>query len=481
MFNFDNTYAQLPEKFFASASALTIPKPRLLKFNHEFAEQLGVQTLDSSDELASIFSGQTILKGSQPIALAYAGHQFGHFVPKLGDGRAILLGEIVGRNKQRYDIQLKGAGRTPFSRGGDGRCPLGPAIREYIISEAMYALGVPTTRALALVTTGDFVHRNSALPGAVFTRVASSHIRIGTFEYFALQGDNEAVKILADYAIDRHYPQAKSDANPYLAFFKEVICAQTTLITKWMSLGFIHGVMNTDNTSISGETIDYGPCAFMDEFNFQQVFSSIDYHGRYSYSNQAAIILWNLSRLGDCLVPLVDSDSKKAITVLEEELSAAHNKIESNFVMEIAAKIGIERPEMKDETLVTTWLQYLQTQKYDYTLSFRELATLVSTKSVNRFFEKTSQFNDFLDMWRIRIKEQTTDDTQEKMNNVNPVFIPRNHQVERAITQAINNDFSVFEELNQVLQNPYKEQSEFSLYKQAPQANEKITATFCGT
>lgn len=480
MFEFDNTYAKLPEKFFANVTPLVVPQATLRKFNEPLAVELGKKEDYSPQQLAQIFSGQKILTGSQPIAMAYAGHQFGHFVPQLGDGRAILLGEVFATNGMRYDVQLKGAGRTPFSRGGDGRCPLGPAIREYIISEAMHALGVPTTRALAVVTTGDFVHRNRALPGAIFTRVAKSHIRVGTFEYFASREDNKAVKQLADYAIARHYPTAQEHDNPYIAFFKSVAQAQISLVSTWMSLGFIHGVMNTDNTTISGETIDYGPCAFMDEFNFHQVFSSIDHQGRYAYANQAAIILWNLSRLGDCLLPLVDQDQNKAISLLEDELAAAHRLLEQSFVAKIATKLGIENSEEDDNELITAWLQYLQTQKYDYTISFRELIKLVNAPH-NDFFENTPQFRDFLSMWKHRIRNQDTANTQKIMQEVNPVFIPRNHQVERAISQAMKDDFSVFEELNTVLQKPYVEQPQFAVYQQAPSEEQKVKATFCGT
>ncbi|BBM88276.1 protein adenylyltransferase SelO [Candidatus Uabimicrobium amorphum] len=480
MFEFDNTYTKLPSKFFANVNPLTVPQAKLIKFNETLAHELGKNGEYSSQQLAEIFAGQTILEGSQPIAMAYAGHQFGHFVPQLGDGRAILLGEVVAKNGVRYDIQLKGAGRTPFSRGGDGRCPLGPALREYIVSEAMHALGVPTTRALAIVTTGDFVYRNSKLPGAIFTRVAKSHIRVGTFEYFASRRNKDAIQQLADYAIARHYPKAQEHDNPYIAFFRSVAEAQISLVTTWMSLGFIHGVMNTDNTSISGETIDFGPCAFMDEFNFHKVFSSIDHQGRYAYANQAAIIMWNLSRLGDCLLELVHKDQKKAISILEEELEVAHNLLEKSFTQKIAAKLGIEDSCEEDHEMITAWLQYLQKQKYDYTISFRELTKLVNV-SQNNFFENNVEFRDFLSMWRHRIKTQDANETQKKMQQVNPIFIPRNHQVERAISHAMQDDFSVFEELNKVLQKPYEEQPQFEEYQKAPREEQKVQATFCGT
>ena len=485
MFQFDNTYARLPEKFYARVSPAKVPKPALIKWNADLARQLGAQGESLSDrEMAEIFTGQKVLPGSEPIALAYAGHQFGQFVPQLGDGRALLLGEVVDPSGQRHDIQFKGSGITPFSRSGDGKAPLGPVLREYIVSEALHHLGVPTTRSLAAASTGDLVYRERALPGGILTRVAASHIRVGTFEYFAAQRDVENLKILLDYSIQRHYPEIQKNSEAYLHFFREVGLAQIELVTNWMALGFIHGVMNTDNMSIAGETIDLGPCAFMDQFRFNQVFSSIDQFGRYSYSNQAQIALWNLSRLGSCLVHLAGDGAKEAAEALNKELESLGTLIEQRYNSKMLKKLGIFKDvQPRDGELVHQWLSYLETQQLDYTLSFRNLANLVENDTDSNLFERSSTFQAFYQAWQKRVQNQDLDSRtiKEEMNRVNPVFIPRNHKIEQVIEAGLKGDFSLFHEMHEVLKRPYEEQEAFSSYKSGPRPEEVVRATFCGT
>ncbi|MFZ4713149.1 MAG: protein adenylyltransferase SelO [Bacteriovoracaceae bacterium] len=475
---FENSYSLLPDKFFAQASPALFPHAKLISINHELANELGFdETKYSEEELAQIFSGQKILEGSHFLALAYAGHQFGQFVPSLGDGRAILLGEVKGKNHKRYDLQLKGSGPTHFSRRGDGKSALGPVVREYIVSEAMFHLGVPTTRALAAVATGEFVARESEMPGGVFTRVASSHLRIGTFEYFAARGDLDALKALVQYSLKRHYPDVEGP-NSALILMQSVIKAQVHLVSKWMSLGFIHGVMNTDNMSISGETIDFGPCAFMDYFNPNQVYSYIDRQGRYSYLNQSNILVWNLSRLADCLIPLVDSDEKQAIQILNTELSKIKELFKEDFHQNILKKLGISAAtNTENETMVQLWFEYLAKEKLDFTLSFRHLSQMSKgeTNTPDHFFKNTKEFHHFLSLWT-----KVSPDI-DMMNGVNPIYIPRNHQVEKAIQASLQGDYSLFFKMNQLLKSPYTEQVGFSGYELAPNQSEVIKNTFCGT
>jgi len=480
MFNFDHTYLKLPDAFYAHVVADEFPQPKLLAFNSEFAEQeleLKFRGLHDQD-LADIFSGQKLPEHAKPIALAYAGHQFGHFVPQLGDGRALLLGETLTSKGKRYDVQLKGAGPTPFSRNGDGKSSLGPVIREYIVSEAMHYLNVPTTRALAAVLTGEEEFREQALPGAVFTRVASSHIRVGTFEYFAVRRDVENLKVLADYAMARHYAEIdKEDPNKYLSFLERVAKAQAHMVALWLSYGFIHGVMNTDNMSISGETIDYGPCAFMDNFSFDKVFSSIDRGGRYRYQNQIPIAKWNLTRLASCLIPLVHENEKKAIVLLEETLEKCFHFYEASYRVVMAKKLGIFEATPGDDDLIKSWLQYLEKQDLDFTLSFRNLSEASCGLSSN------PSFQEFYSNWQSRLaaQSQTIEAVKELMRSVNPVFIPRNHQVEAAIQAALKGDLTLFNELNLVLKKPFHDQAQFKRYQFAPEPEERIGATFCGT
>ena len=484
-FPFDNTYIHLPNHFYAKVVPDRFPNPTLIQLNQNLAKQIGLDLEGlTPEELALIFSGQKISSEASPIALAYSGHQFGHFVPLLGDGRAALLGEVLGVDGKRYDVQLKGSGQTPFSRNGDGRSALGPVLREYILSEAMHRLGIPTTRALAAVETGEQVYRQEGfLPGGVFTRIALGHLRIGTFEYPASRGDIKGLQALADYAISRHYSNLKEEDDSYFLFFQEVGKAQISLVAKWMGLGFIHGVMNTDNTSISGETIDYGPCAFLDEFHSQKVFSSIDSQGRYAYGNQGAILLWNLSRLANCLIPLVNSDQKKAIKKLEKELESMQTLFEKTLLKHMGLKLGLSEMKENDQKLVDGWLDYLQKEKLDYTLSFRNLSKLLNDAVTDNFFNDTPNFRAFKLAWQERLKceNNTLKDIIKMMEEINPWIIPRNHQVERTISKAMEGDFSLFYRLNDVLSHPYKENPSFSEYALPPTAKEIVKETFCGT
>jgi len=470
--NFDNSYAALPRIFHATVNPDEVPAPALLAWNRELALELGLDSLQYDEErLAGIFSGSVALEGSQPISMAYAGHQFGYFVPQLGDGRAALLGEIVTGAGRRFDIQLKGSGRTPFSRGGDGKSWLGPVLREYILSEAMHHLGVPTTRALAAVGTGETVYRESPVPGGVFTRVAASHLRVGTFEYFAERNDVESLRTLADYAIDRHYPEARDEKSAYIGFFGCVAERQARLIAHWMSVGFIHGVMNTDNTAISGETIDYGPAAYMDEFRFNKVFSSIDTHGRYAYANQPAIAQWNLARLADTLLALgVDKEELEAVLADFPDRYGVH------YLALMGPKLGLYDVQETDAGLIAEWLKHLDDNGLDYTLSFRELASRTDAADDNRF-------GHFETKWRRRLANQGKAPTEISsfMNSVNPLFIPRNHRVEQAIDEAVGGDLTVFNDMNTVLAQPFTEQPGLSDYAKAPTVRERVTRTFCGT
>lgn len=491
MFDFDNTYIKLPEDFYQKVSPSSAVAPKLIAFNTDLARELGAN-LESIDEkkLTDIFSGKEILPGSMPIAQAYAGHQFGNFVPSLGDGRAILLGETVTPKGLRVDIQLKGSGRTTFSRRGDGRSALGPVIREYILSEAMHALKIPTTRALAAVTSGDQVYRESIVPGGILTRVASSHIRVGTFEYFSCRENLSAVKQLADYSINRHYQQLTGRENIYFEFFKAVAKRKLSLVAKWMSVGFIHGVMNTDNTSISGETIDFGPCAFMDQFNYQKVFSSIDRNGRYAYQKQADIALWNLSSLANCLIPIMDTDtdSDEMSAIFKQELENLSGYFNSLWIQEMGKKLGLFSVTQEDQGLIHSWLHYLEQESLDFTNSFQDLTVFLNQNELSQgesqtIFKRTTEFDHFLSSWKKRLNQQAQDIEESKnlMQQSNPVFIPRNHQVEKAIAQAIEGNYEHFHRLNLVLANPFTDQEEHQALRDTPKEDEVVRQTFCGT
>ncbi len=476
MIPFANTYARLPERFYARLAPTPVAAPRLVRLNTALAAQLG---LDPDDLTADVLSGNLVPEGAEPMALAYAGHQFGNFVPQLGDGRANLLGEVAGR-----DIQLKGAGRTPFSRGGDGRAALGPVLREYLISEAMHALGVPTTRALAAVTTGEPVARETMLPGAIVTRVASSHIRVGTFQYFAARQDTDGVRALADYAIARHYP----DVSGYKAFLEAVIARQAELIARWLLIGFIHGVMNTDNCSIAGETIDYGPCAFMDAYDPATVFSSIDRQGRYAYGNQPRIAVWNLARLAETLLPLLADDDDQAVAIAQETLSGFGRTFEAAYFGGLRRKIGLSVERDGDNALAQDLLTAMAKNQADFTLTFRGLCNAAvkpeRDAAVRDLFVDPSAYDAWAARWRQRLAFafETPEARRDAMRAVNPAYIPRNHNVEAALNAAIeNDDFGPFEALLTVLSRPFDDQPGFARYAAPPAPSERVHQTFCGT
>jgi len=485
--SFENTYAALPDRFYARIVPSAAKAPELVKANDELARRLGLDPdwLRSPDGI-QFLSGKETAPSSQPIAMAYAGHQFGHFVPQLGDGRAILLGEIVGPEGSRFDIHLKGAGRTPFSRGGDGKAALGPVLREYVVSEAMAALGIPTTRALAALTTGELVLRERTLPGAVIVRVASSHIRVGTFQYFAARRDHEAVRMLADYAMRRHYPHAAAAERPYRALLDAVIAAQAKLIARWLAFGFIHGVMNTDNTAISGETIDYGPCAFMDTYHPAAVFSSIDRQGRYAYGNQPEMALWNLTRFAETLLPLLSEDQDKAVAQAEEALDAFAPAFQAHYISGFRGKLGLATEREEDSSLVQGLLGAMAGNQVDFTLLFRRLADALEPQGeacVRELFANPPDFDEWVLKWRARIEQDPQDpERRAAMLAVNPAYIPRNHRVEAMIEAAVDDsDFDPFEELLQVLSAPFDARPEFARYETPPRPEERVLATFCGT
>jgi uncharacterized protein YdiU (UPF0061 family) len=488
-FPFQNTYTALPDGFFARVAPTPVASPRLIKLNRPLAVRLGLDPdrLESPEGI-EILAGKRIPDGAEPIAMAYAGHQFGHFVPQLGDGRAILLGEVIDIDGVRRDIQLKGSGPTPFSRRGDGRAALGPVLREYIVSEAMAALGIPTTRSLAATITGESVIRETALPGAVLTRVASSHIRVGTFQYFAARGDTEGVRRLADHAIVRHYPRAAQAERPYHALLEGVITRQAELVARWLLVGFIHGVMNTDNTSISGETIDYGPCAFMDHYDPAAVFSSIDEQGRYAYANQPRIALWNLTRLAECLLPLFSDDKDKAIEQAQQILAEFPGKFTAAYQSGLLRKIGLFTGQDGDETLVQDLLDAMAKNQADFTLAFRRLSDAAEDATrdseVRQHFADPAAFDEWAARWRQRIggEPQMPAERAAMMRNVNPAVIPRNHRIEAVIQAAVRrDDYEPFEELLAVLAKPYEEMPAYADYANPPEPNQRVLQTFCGT
>ena len=484
---FDNSYNGLPQEFFERINPVPVQDPQLIIFNDNLAKTLGIDESKTRKQLAELFSGNVIPKGSSPIALAYAGHQFGQFVSQLGDGRAVLLGEISTPEQKHYDIQLKGSGQTKFSRQGDGRAPLGPVIREYIVSEAMHALGIPSTRSLAAVTTGEKVYRETALPGGILTRIAESHIRVGTFEYFAAQNKIENLKTLAEYTIKRHFPLLKDSRNSYLSLLELVCDRQIELIAKWMGIGFIHGVMNTDNTSIVGETIDYGPCAFMDSYNPSTVFSSIDAHGRYAFGNQPSIAHWNMACFANCLAPLINQDSDKAEEQAQEVINQFPNKMKVALMTVMCKKIGLKSTNSNSQETLQKLLSIMLDNESDYTLTFRYLSEIIKGKG-NTLFKKQflehKQISNWLKEWTDLIKDQSLSKKEIalSMESSNPVFIPRNHLVERAIEAAVeNNDFSEMKTLLAILNRPYEEQSSYSDFMKPPKPHEVVHQTFCGT
>lgn len=468
---FDNSYARLPGSMHVGVDPTPVSAPRLIKVNDALARELGIDPAALTPEVAV---GNQLLPGSTPIAQAYAGHQFGNFVPQLGDGRAILLGEVVDVNGRRRDIQLKGSGRTPFSRGGDGRAALGPVLREYLVSEAMNALGIPTTRALMAATTGERVYRDAVLPGAVLTRVASSHIRVGTFQFFAARQDTQALKLLVDHVIDRHYPQLKGADNPALALLDAVMEAQAALVARWVQVGFIHGVMNTDNCSISGETIDYGPCAFMDAYDPGTVFSSIDTYGRYAYANQAPIAQWNMARLAETLLAFIDPNREEAIRIATERIEGFPAIYTKYWLAGFRRKIGLVSEEDGDLELIQALLDAMQLARADFTITFRALSN----------GEEPVALKDWLLAWRERLARdpQTAEARRALMRAVNAVYIPRNHLVEEMISAGVERqDYALFEAMLRVLMSPYEEQPEAERYAAPPAEVDGAYRTFCGT
>ena len=481
-----HTYAALPARFHASVTPAAVPGPQLVIFNRELAAELGWDPARIEPVAAAMFSGNELAEDSQPLAMAYAGHQFGHFVPQLGDGRAILLGELQDRAGVLRDVQLKGSGRTPFSRNADGRAALGPMLREYLISEAMHALGIPTTRSLAVVTTGEHVYRSDVLPGAVLTRVAASHVRVGTFQYFAARGDEEGVQELVNYVTARHYPMARDADVPALALLEAVAERQAALVADWMCVGFIHGVMNTDNMALSGETIDYGPCAFMDSYDPNTVFSSIDHGGRYAYANQPTIAQWNLARLAETLLPLIDPDLDRAVTLATEAVAGFMEHFDAQFLARMRRKIGLASVEADDAGLVRGLLAAMYGQKADFTLSFRgiSLAAAGDELPLRELFADPWQIDRWLQEWRTRLTRdpQSDDERVELLRRANPEFIPRNHLVEAALDAASDHDdMEPFRRLLGVLQRPFEHHPEAADYALPPAPSDRVYKTFCGT
>ena len=486
-FSFDNSFARCLENFYVFSEAATSPAPKLVQFNDSLAEELGLEaSMFNAESGSEIFSGNVIPEGAEPLAQVYAGHQFGGFSPQLGDGRALLLGEVTDTLGIRRDIQLKGSGQTPFSRGGDGKATLGPVLREYLIAESMHALGVPTTRALAAVTTGEVVNREKPLPGAILTRVAASHIRIGTFQFFAARGDTNKVRKLADYAIARHYPAAAGVDNPYLSFFKSVAEAQAALVARWMSLGFIHGVMNTDNMTVSGETIDYGPCAFMDTYSAQTVFSSIDTQGRYAYANQPSILSWNLARLAETLIPLVDPDKDIATGLLTDAVQDVRRVYEAHWLNAMRLKLGLRTESPGDLDLINDLLSLMEDSYVDFTLVFRDLAKqlLGDNSGTRQHFGTSALFEAWSERWQTRLRSEgvSPEISASAMDRINPIYTPRNHKVEEALSAAVDhNDMRPFSRLLEILSQPFDEvegREEYSL--PGPQLSTPYK-TFCGT
>jgi len=491
---FKNRYLALGEGFYEKCNPTPVAKPVLIQLNHELAAELGL-SVEGLDErfLADVFSGNVIHEACEPLAMAYAGHQFGHFNPQLGDGRAIYLGELDLVDGGSLDIQLKGSGPTRYSRNGDGRAALGPVLREYLVSEAMHKLHVPTTRALAAVTTGEEVARERLLPGGVITRAASSFIRVGSFQYFAMQGDAGSVKVLADYVIERNYPELRDADNPYLALFEAVVMRQASLIAQWMQLGFIHGVMNTDNMSIAGETIDYGPCAFMDFYSHDQVYSSIDRHGRYAYSNQPNMGVWNLSRLAEALLPLLAENADTAVSLATEILERFITRYEQEWLSGFRPKCGLtavaEVNPKEDKALLESLLDIMANNQADFTLAFYSLSQLTAKPgekddAFRELFVGPEAIDAWLVRWRQRLTLETMHDAERQagMQSVNPVYIPRNHQIEAVIRAAEDhNDFAPFHALHDVLQHPFERQPGKDSYMLPPAPHEVVLQTFCGT
>lgn len=485
-FHFANHYAHLPEQFSVRQNPVPVALPAWLALNEPLATELGLQPAEFySQEYLDVFAGNRVPLGAEPIATAYAGHQFGGFVPRLGDGRAILLGEVLSHEGRSYDVQLKGAGRTPFSRGGDGRAALGPVLREFVLSEAMFAMGVPTTRSLAAVLTGEVVQRERPLPGAILTRVASSHVRVGTFQYFAARRDTAALSALVAFVLGRHYPEQADSESPALALFEAVLDAQIHLVAKWLALGFVHGVMNTDNCTISGETIDYGPCAFLDTFDPKRSFSSIDAYGRYAFDQQHEIVGWNLARLAETLIPLISDGGKEAVTLLEARLEQFPDRFDRAYAAELRKKLGLLGERESDLELGKALLELMAAQRTDYTRTFRSLGHC-ETRGEQEFlaqFEDQRTAGVWLEQWRRRVNNDgsSVEQRAQLMCQTNPAFIPRNHRVEEAITAATNGDLEPFHRLRRVLARPFDEQPQDAELAIPPGDEQWGYRTFCGT
>jgi uncharacterized protein YdiU (UPF0061 family) len=485
--SFRNSYATLPERFFTRQEPTPVSEPGLVALNQPLADELGLALEHlSPQEITQIFCGNRVPHGAACLSTAYAGHQFGVFVPQLGDGRAILIGEIVDRSGARREIQWKGTGRTRYSRGGDGRAALGPVLREYLVSEAMHALGIPTTRALAAVVTGEPVFRERPLPGAVLTRVAASHVRVGTFQFFAARGDQEAVQRLADYVIELRYPAARRSHHPYLALLQAVSLAQAELVARWMSVGFVHGVMNTDNMAVSGETIDFGPCAFMEGYDPQTVFSSIDGFGRYAYGRQPQAAHWNLARLAESLLALIDADEERAVALAKEAIGAFAPAFERAWLAAMRGKLGLAQERVEDAALVSELLDLMHEGRADFTLTFRRLAGAAAQggdPGPRELFPDPSRYDAWAARWRSRLAQEARAPQEAALDMLacNPAYIPRNHRVEQALQAAEDGDFGPFRELQRVLARPYEERERDRAYSLAAAPGEVVERTFCGT
>ncbi|KKJ78648.1 hypothetical protein WH95_00725 [Kiloniella litopenaei] len=500
---FDNSFSRLPEQFYTRQDPVPVAAPKLIKVNEDLATLMGIDPAElKSDDGVQMLAGNSVPDGSSPLAMVYAGHQFGGWSPRLGDGRAILLGETLGTDGVRRDIHLKGSGRTPYSRGGDGRAWLGPVLREYIISEAMAALNIPTTRALAAVETGNKVLREEGpLPGAIITRVAQSHIRVGTFQYHYSRGDQDALRTLANYVIDRHYPDAKQAQNPYRALIEMVMDRQARLIAKWMQVGFIHGVMNTDNMSVAGETIDFGPCAFMDTYHPGTVFSSIDHAGRYAWAKQPGIAHWNLSQFAQSLLPTLHEEAQVAVGIGQETIDEFQDIFSGYYFEGFGKKLGLTTLQHGDPDFIGDTLKLLSDNEVDFTLFFRHLTGFARSdmgqdqdtpkqeqaqdhkQKMQNLFKDPEAFNNWLSQWQTRQDQEKASPKErlEIMRKSNPIYIPRNHQVEAMIQAAVSGDYGPFEQLHSVLSDPFTEQPDNARYEEPPKPEEVVHATFCGT
>ena len=472
--NFDNSYSNLPKSFIYEISPVPVKRPELIIFNHDLADQMDLNFSNvDNEQLAKMFSGNLLPKGSKSLAQAYAGHQFGHFT-MLGDGRAVLLGEHISKSNERLDIQFKGSGQTPFSRNGDGRAALGPMLREYLISEAMHSLNIPTTRSLAVVKTGENVIREKPLQGAILTRVASSHIRVGTFQFIRTRENLDELNTLVNYTIKRHYPEISKSKNNAYDLLSKLIDKQIKLVVNWMRVGFIHGVMNTDNMAISGETIDYGPCAFMDSYNLDTCFSSIDHMGRYAYGNQPAITKWNLARFAECLLTLINPNKDDALKMATELIDKFDKIYEEKWFNMMKSKLGLIGDDKEDNLIIFELLEIMKKQELDYTNTFLFLMD-------HEIDDKKSYQNEEFDNWKMKWQKRLTKDSKKLMKLSNPVIIPRNHNVENVLKSAENNDLTPFNDLLQALKNPYTNQKILSKYQSPPPKSDEKYQTFCGT